>query len=607
MIVVAIYSRKSKYTGIGDSIENQIEMCKEYITQKLGKNIKLCIYEDEGFSGSTIDRPQFKKMMHDIELKKINALVCYRLDRISRNVADFSSTLEILQENNCSFISISEEFDTSTPMGRAMIYIASVFAQLERETIAERVRDNMMELAKNGQWTGGKIPLGFISQRVKHTNDVGLQKEYSILKINKEEMNFVEFLYKKYLELGSLHKLEVYITQNQLKSRNGIMFEKSSLKIILQNPVYVKANNKVVEYLKANNWTVYGEPDGMHSLLSYNKTEQAIRNGKHVKIKKTKDERFMAMSNIVGAIEPELWLAVQKQFDENKDKFPRLGKTHNALLVGKLKCGKCKEYMLVQHGRLSKITGKKFFYYTCSLKRKSHKKLCDNGNAKADYVENLVIKSLKLLSKSKKTFISKLREINLAKSRAEKNSIGKISLENSLKEKRKQIDTLVTSLSKCNGIEDIIIDRIKALKIECTKLENKIIDIDNSVKKEKQNKLNLDLIESILNECETIDILPRDKQKQIIDTLIDCIYWYGSGNGKGKIKIKFIGTDDSDNEELQISDNKLQQSCSKMLQFSSPCMSCIKKYYVFCKLFKCILLTNFCLKLIKIYVLIRNF
>lgn len=383
MQMVAIYSRKSKFTGKGDSIENQIEMCKQYVAQKIGKNVEFIVYEDEGFSGSTLERPQFKKLMKDITGKKINALVCYRLDRISRNVADFSTTLTTLQENNCAFISIKEEFDTTSPMGRAMIYIASVFAQLERETIAERVRDNMLELAKSGRWTGGKIPLGFISERIKYTDDMGLQREYSILKINKEEMDFVKFLYEKYLERGSLHKLEGYITENQLKSRNGIMFEKSSLKLILQNPIYVKSTNEVVDYLKSNDWIVYGEVDNSHSLLTYNKTEQSIKNGKRTKTLKSKDERFAAISNIEGALDSELWLRVQRQFDVNRDKFPRLAQTHNVLLVGKLRCGECNDYMLVQHGRISKSTGEKQFYYMCTLKRKSHKKLCSNGNAKA--------------------------------------------------------------------------------------------------------------------------------------------------------------------------------------------------------------------------------
>ncbi|MHB9946940.1 recombinase family protein [Clostridium botulinum] len=545
---VAIYSRKSKFTGIGDSIENQIEMCKQYIFQNNKKNIEILIYEDEGFSGGTTDRPEFKRLIRDIKLKKINILICYRLDRISRNVADFSNTLEILQENNCSFISIREQFDTSTPMGRAMIYIASVFAQLERETIAERVRDNMLELAKNGRWTGGKIPLGFTSKRIKYSDENNLQREYSILEKNDKEMKFVKILYKKYLELGSLHKLEGWITENQLKSRNGIMFEKSTLKIILQNPIYVKANDNIINYLKNNDWNVYGKCDLLHSILTYNKTEQIKKNGKHTKISKPKKDRIAAISNIEGSIDAELWLKVQQQFHKNKNKFPRLGKTHNTLLAGKLRCGKCNEYMLVQHGRISKTTGKKLFYYTCSLKRKSHKKLCDNSNAKADYIETLVIKSLKLLSKSKKKFIKQLKFSYKNKLKSSEIQIEKLSLEKSLNEKKKQIDNLVIALSRSNEIDDILLNKIKFLKNDCGQIENKLKVMENSIKDHKLNNINLKLIESIIDECSIIDSLPRDKQKKIIDMLIDTIYWYGSGNGKGKFKIKFIGADETAKE-----------------------------------------------------------
>ena len=572
MQIVAVYSRKSKFTGKGDSIENQIEMCKQYITHKLGENVEFLIYEDEGFSGSTLERPQFKKLMKDITAKNINALVCYRLDRISRNVADFSSTLTMLQDNNCSFISIREEFDTTSPMGRAMIYIASVFAQLERETIAERVRDNMLELAKSGRWTGGKIPLGFTSHRIKYTDNKGLQREYSMLNINEEEMSFVKFLYEKYLDLGSLYKLEVYITENQLRSRNGIMFEKSSLKIILQNPIYTKSSDEIVDYLTNNDWIVYGKADNSHAFLTYNKTEQGMRNGKHVKILKPKGERFASISNIEGALDSELWLNVQRQFDENRNKFPRLGKTHNALLVGKLKCGKCKKYMLIQHGRESKITGAKTFYYVCSLKRKSHKSLCDNSNAKASYVDSLVIASLKLLSKSKTDFVSRLKSTSKNKIKSNQNPITKVSLENSLNEKKKQIDTLITTLSKSDGIEDLLLNKIKSLKSDCTRIESKMIDVKTCVQKEKLNGLNIDLIESILGECEMIDTFSQDEQKKIIDILIDCIYWYGSGNGKGKIEIRFAGTDSDDVNTIEMTEEELRQ---QMLQLGSHSMTCI--------------------------------
>ena len=162
---IAIYSRKSKYTGVGDSIENQIQMCKDYSMNKyINTELEFDIYEDEGFSGGNINRPKFKELMKNI--KNYDILICYIIDRISRNVADFSTTLDLLQANNCDFVSIKEQFDTSSPMGRAMIYIASVFAQLERETIAERVKDNMLQMAKVGKWLGGQLPLGYSSEKI---------------------------------------------------------------------------------------------------------------------------------------------------------------------------------------------------------------------------------------------------------------------------------------------------------------------------------------------------------------------------------------------------------------------------------------------------------
>ncbi len=101
--------------------------------------------------------------------QKPDYLVCYRLDRISRNVSDFSALIEELNDRNISFVCIKEEFDTSKPMGKAMMYIASVFAQLERETIAERVRDNMLMLARTGRWLGGTPPLGYTSEKMQES------------------------------------------------------------------------------------------------------------------------------------------------------------------------------------------------------------------------------------------------------------------------------------------------------------------------------------------------------------------------------------------------------------------------------------------------------
>ncbi|WP_313560470.1 recombinase family protein, partial [Ruminiclostridium cellobioparum] len=132
---VAVYSRKSKFTGKGESVENQIHMCREYAVKVLNCNEEDFItYEDEGFSGGNTDRPRFQQMLKDARNKKFDTIVCYRLDRVSRNVSDFSQLIDKLEKWGINFVSVKEQFDTTKPMGRAMMYIASVFSQLERET-----------------------------------------------------------------------------------------------------------------------------------------------------------------------------------------------------------------------------------------------------------------------------------------------------------------------------------------------------------------------------------------------------------------------------------------------------------------------------------------
>lgn len=160
---IAIYSRKSKFTHKGESVQNQVAICRDYGNLHFLSK-EFIIYEDEGFSGGNTDRPQYKQMIIDMKAKKFDVLICYRLDRVSRNILDFSELVELLQKHDVAFVSIKEQFDTSTPMGRAMMYIALVFAQLERETIAERIRDNMMQLARTGRWLGGITPTGFRSE-----------------------------------------------------------------------------------------------------------------------------------------------------------------------------------------------------------------------------------------------------------------------------------------------------------------------------------------------------------------------------------------------------------------------------------------------------------
>ncbi|MBQ7929788.1 MAG: recombinase family protein, partial [Clostridia bacterium] len=237
-----IYSRKSRFTGKGESIENQIQMCRQYIAVQFGEEAPVSVYEDEGFSGGNLDRPRFRQMMKDAESGEFAAVVVYRLDRISRNIGDFAMLIEELGRRGIGFISIREQFDTSSPMGRAMMYIASVFSQLERETIAERIRDNMHELARTGRWLGGVTPMGYESVSVTDVTVDGKVKKSCCLKSVPEEMALIRMIFRRFTETGSLTEVMRELEERRARTRQGNPFTRFALRGILTNPVYMTAD-----------------------------------------------------------------------------------------------------------------------------------------------------------------------------------------------------------------------------------------------------------------------------------------------------------------------------------------------------------------------------
>ena len=227
---IAIYSRKSRFTGKGESIGNQIELCKSYVAGMFGeKYAEECeIFEDEGFSGGNLKRPDFQKMMEQVRRRRFRAIVVYRLDRISRNISDFTGLIDELTKLDVSFISIREQFDTGTPMGRAMMFIISVFSQLERETIAERIRDNMQELAKTGRWLGGNTPTGYGSESVSAVSVDGKMRKVCKLRLITEEAEIVRMIFDLYTQFNSLTATEAELLRRGIKTKKGNNFSRFS-------------------------------------------------------------------------------------------------------------------------------------------------------------------------------------------------------------------------------------------------------------------------------------------------------------------------------------------------------------------------------------------
>ena len=276
---IAIYSRKSRYTGKGESIGNQIDLCREYIRTHYGDAAAehAVVFEDEGFSGGNLNRPDFKKMMTAAKEREFKAIVVYRLDRISRNISDFSSLIEELGRLGIDFVSIRESFDTSSPMGRAMMYIASVFSQLERETIAERIRDNMHELAKTGRWLGGTTPTGYASESVKSITVNGKTKKACKLKLLPDEAEIIYKIFDLYEQYDSLTMTETELLRQGIKTKTGRSFTRFSIKSILQNPVYLIADKDAYQYFVDNEAELFAPEsdfDGVRGVLAYNRSDQ---------------------------------------------------------------------------------------------------------------------------------------------------------------------------------------------------------------------------------------------------------------------------------------------------------------------------------------------
>lgn len=526
-MIAAIYSRKSKFTGKGESIENQIQLCMDY-AKNMGIT-EFLIYEDEGFSGKSTDRPKFKEMLANAKEKKFDYLICYRLDRISRNVSDFSTLIEELNKLDISFISIKEQFDTSTPMGRAMMYISSVFAQLERETIAERVKDNMYELARTGRWLGGNTPTGFISEKITYMDDGMNERSMWKLKVDKEEMKLVELIYSKYEELKSLSQVEKYFLSSTYKGKNNGNLDKSTLQSILRNPCYAKSSEDVVEYLSSHGMDVVGVPDGSHGFLTYAKQS---------------DAPIVSVAKHKGVIESDRWLHIQKTLDTNKIKAPRIVSGSNvALLTGLLKC-RCGSSMRVNYGSKRK-DGTRGHYYICAKKNTKGVIACDNKNINGEQLEEVVIEQIKSINEN--NIFSKFTESKKATLDKNKDIKSEKKIINSKIESTNQaIGNLVKqlSLNTESVASKYIISEIEKLNKDLEGLNNKLVELNNVSNEIDSIDFNLDIIsDAFVKFRNNFDSSDLNTKRFLLSSIIDEIIWNGD---TGNIDVCYFGTKKKD-------------------------------------------------------------
>jgi len=547
---IAIYSRKSKFTGKGESIDNQIELCKQYIRTHYPDCTEdgIIIYEDEGFSGGNIERPNFKKMMTDAKAKKFSAIVCYRLDRISRNIGDFAKLIEELETLKVAFVSIKEQFDTSSPMGRAMMYISSVFSQLERETIAERIRDNMHELSKTGRWLGGTSPTGYVSESVQNVTVDGKVKKACKLKLVPEEAEVVKQIFKIFLEMNSLSKTETYFLQNGYTTKNGKAFTRFALRNILTNPVYMIADKDAFRYLSENDVDLFAEEsefDSSSGVMAYNRTIQ--KTGKAHQVRPI-NEWIVSVGKHTGLISGADWVRAQECLSQNRSKSFRKPRSHVALLSGLLFCT-CGDYMRPKLSKREDAKGELIYSYLCAMKEKSRSHLCKMNNANGNTLDKAVCEELKKLGEDNSEFI---RQLKLGKKQLEGNSEeyndSLERLRGNLSENEKEITGLVSSLAKAAGTsaEGYIVKQIDELHGKGEIIKNRITELESLTASHALSDIEFDIIRQMLSTFkDTLDDMSVEEKRAALRAFVKKVVWDGE-----HIHVYLFGSDDSGGLEL---------------------------------------------------------
>lgn len=497
---IAIYTRKSRLTDTGDSMGTQIKLVKDYFRNQE------CFFEefqDEGFSGGNTNRPAFKLMMEKIKQKEFDIVAVYKIDRIARNIIDFFKIFETLEKEKVSLVSISEGFDPNTPGGRITMTLIAGIAEMERMNIKQRVKDNMIELAKKGNWTGGNVPLGYESIRVLKKG-----KECSYLKIKEDEKEIVEKIYTLFIEGYSIRKIAKIIEEKYHLLNNA-----NRVSDVLYSPIYVSSCDTVNKFLELKGYTIFGEING-NGYLTYQKS--LYKNGK---IKPGfENKTIAAISMHESIISPVIWLKAQTKLKEiTVDPAPR--KSQYTFLSMLVKCGYCKTNMKVYTG--ISYNGERYSYF----RKKCN---CDHGNKKGSRLRVKEAEKFlfKILESIHALGIDEFLVQNLNKSETKDNSK---TIEKEISKMDKMINSLTDKLALANeNIVETLLNKIDELVNKKKKLQEDLLITQQrktlSSKKENDIHVLFKSIEDMINEFDRMDI---ENKRIKISQIFECFYWFG--------------------------------------------------------------------------------
>lgn len=512
---IATYGRKSVYSDKSDSVDNQQRMCREFVDVKYsGQVSSFECYQDEGFTGANTNRPGLQRLLSDVKDGLVDVLVVYQLDRLSRDVRDFSNIYAALQDASVSFLSIKENIDTSTPIGRAMMYVTMVFAQMERETIAARVTDNMIGLARKGFWTGGNPPYGYRREHI----EVNGKKHCTIVPVP-EAAEYVEALFDEFLDCGySLQGMETALRREGRRTVNGAFFSTTQLHKILTMPYCVAATPEVWDFYSDLGCNMADERDvwdGSRGVMIYGRSTE--KNKKHQS--QPHSEWLVCMGIHEPFLSADKWLAVQARFRQNT--FEKKKKYPIPLLKGSLRCAKCGGLMQVSRKKLAH--GRILSSYYCLKRMRQGVEACDMQMIKCDILDE------KVLSVFREIEADPVAVRKFAKPEESPADDGVLrDLEKKAGQIRARIGRLTESLADGSSASKYIIAQIEAEDMSLSAI-NREIEIAKADQRrmERSEKSIEKRAEEITRLVRSLDGLSADDKNEIVRSVLSECTWDG--------------------------------------------------------------------------------
>lgn len=354
--VCGLYTRVSSRNQMEadySSLETQRERLEAYCKSQ-DNYIVFRVYEDGGYSADSLDRPALKEMLRDLREGKLNCVLAYKIDRLTRSVKDFHMLMDIFDRQNVKFVSVTQSIDTQNPMGRLLRNVLLDFAQFEREMTADRTRDKMHQRAQKGLWNGGNVPYGYAAANKR-------------LMINAEEAPRIQFMFQRFASNPSLAQLRDELHRRGWYTRSEKPWSKSALDQILRNPIYV-------------------------GRIRFN---DQLYKGDHAAI-----------------VEESLFQKVQSVRRERGHGSSRLNRVF--LLKGLIRCSECGSWMTPHYTQKKNKDGssRRIPYYRCTKTIHFHNSVCSVRHINADHVEGLVIGKLCELSQNEAYLKSSITELN---------------------------------------------------------------------------------------------------------------------------------------------------------------------------------------------------